>query len=149
MYNHVLFIGIDTFVFCFTCFSRRPGLDSPGRLGLTRKLPSLASRAFGGGRLRLLLCSVLLSLLLTVLLLSLPMLLLEKIARRKLTPRKSSWIFGGIFQWMLSSIFQRDSTFQLHVPMDWHLSGGFLLEMSNGSSMAFSNGMLLFVMSGV
>ena len=66
----------------------------------------------------------------------------QKIAHRKSTPQKSSWIFSGLFQWMFSSfsngmslfsgMFQRIVTcsvdvywdcpmdFQRHFPMDFN-----------------------------
>ena len=53
------------------------------------------------------------------------------------TPQKSSWIFSGSVQWMFSSIFQRNFTCQWYFPKDCHLSSGFVLELSNGCSVAF------------
>ena len=45
-----------------------------------------------------------------------------------------------VFQWMLSGMFQRNIIVQLHDSKDCHLSSGGLLELSNGLSVAFSNG---------
>ena len=45
--------------------------------------------------------------------------------------------------WTSSGIFQRDFTIQWCRPKDCRLSSGFLLEPSNGVSVAFSNGVSL------
>ena len=50
----------------------------------------------------------------------------DKVAHQKSTPRKSPWIFRGIFQWMFSGIFQRIVTSPLDVhwkctmDLQWH-----------------------------
>ena len=59
----------------------------------------------------------------------------------KSRPRKSSWMFSGVFQWISSGIFQRNLTFQWYFPQDCQLSGGCLLEMSYGISLVFSDEM--------
>ena len=60
-------------------------------------------------------------------------------AHRKSTPQKASIIVSGIFQWTFGGIFQRNFNCQWYVPKDCHFPRGFLLEMSNGCSAAFSN----------
>ena len=64
-----------------------------------------------------------------------------KDSHQKSTPRKSSWIFSCIFQWMFSGIFQQSFTFKWYYQKDCHLSSGLLLELPNGLSVAFSNGL--------
>ena len=56
------------------------------------------------------------------------------------TPQRSSRIFSGIFQWMFSGVLQRIFNVQRHVPKDFHLSSGSMLELFNGVSVAFSDG---------
>ena len=55
--------------------------------------------------------------------------------------QKASRTFSGIFQWMFSDNFQRFAALQWYFPKGCHFSRGFPMEMSNGSSVAFSNGL--------
>ena len=57
------------------------------------------------------------------------------VVRQKSTPQKSSWTFSGMFQHVF--------IVQLYVQNDCHFSSGFPLELSNGFSSAFSNGISL------
>ena len=56
----------------------------------------------------------------------------QKIAQQKSTPQRSSRTFSGMFQ--------HNFTWQWYFPTDCHLSSDLLLEMSNGLSVAFFNG---------
>ena len=44
--------------------------------------------------------------------------------------RNRSWIFSGIFQWIVSGIFWRNLTCQRYFPKDWHLSSRCSLKLS-------------------
>ena len=50
--------------------------------------------------------------------------IINNIASHRSTPRKSSWIFSGIFRWIFSGMFQYIFTVQRYCPKDCHFPSG-------------------------